>query len=674
MPNIDDELRRRMQRAGRRVRTDGLESRLHARRAHNQITQKVGLGFLAVAVLAASAVGVAGLNRAFRGNHPGSDASSGGTIAFIRFLRPCTAVPNITDDGGLQIFTVDIATGEQRLIRVSYRFPSDPLRLASPQAPAFSPDGTSVAWRDHYQGGLYVTDVATGATQHLAPGIQVGDPHWSPDGSKLLFIGWDTGSGDPDPRLLAQSLSGIYSVAPDGSALTRLTTNAQLPIWTSDGRIAFMRLSTPDVVFDPDSGEPPSGSPGTASFFLLDADGSNVQKQYEGPGDVPIHEAEWSPDGNRIVASATLHGNTDIFSVDLTLRATSRLTDDPADDTSPSWSADGSLIAFHTGRWGTGVGHSEIAVMNADGSGVRRLTSDCWDDYDATWVKNDASVRTLPRWAPPARPDLGQPQIPDRNDILVEGSQGGFSDLYALDPKTGRLANLTADYASQGTPAWSPDHSKIAFSGDVQEPGNYDIYVMDADGSDLQRLTTDPEGEGRPSWAPDGSALSFEGSGGSGIWTVNVDGSGLRQLSVPVPVQGAYSSWSPDGKTIAFADGSIYITRLADGRTERLFEAKGGLQAYELEWSPDGSRLLFTCDRDICAIDADGGGFVNLTAEPGVDTYEREADWSPDGSHIVFLSDRDSGEQGFNVFTMNADGTEVTSLGAPPDCCHEPDW
>jgi hypothetical protein len=44
------------------------------------------------------------------------------------------------------------------------------------------------------------------------------------------------------------------------------------------------------------------------------------------------------------------------------------------------------------------VGHSEIAVMNADGSEIRRLTHDCWDDGQSTWIPNDAAVRTLPVW------------------------------------------------------------------------------------------------------------------------------------------------------------------------------------------------------------------------------------------------------------------------------------
>jgi Tol biopolymer transport system component len=660
MPNLDDELRRRMQRAGRRVDTDGLEGRLHERRARKQVTQKVGRGFLAVTVVAGSAVGVAGLNRAFRGDGLREQpAGVAGTIGYMRMVRRCE--PGI-DRPSTQVAAVDVVTGEVRVVR-STQFFTDNDRPKAERAPEFSPDGSKVAWADRYGYDLEVTDVATGTTQQLTHGLSVGAPHWSPDGTKLLFA---AGEKSNDPSGQSDFLEGpdaVYTMNADGSDLTKLI-DGTLPIWSPDGRIAFIR--TQGDLHAP-------GPVGPTSFFVMNGDGSGLEKVYEGPGDVPIRDAEWSPDGNRIAAEATLRGNTDIFVVDLTLRSAVRLTDDPSQDTSPTWSPDGTMIAFQTGRWSGGsnpgqTGHSEIAVMNADGSDVRRITADCADDYEPTWIANDGVVRSLPVSDQLARPDLGQPHVPNPGDILV-GGEGDFSDLFALDPETGTLTNLTADFATQMTPAWSPDRSQIAFTGDAEESGNYDIYVMDADGSNVRRLTTDPASQARPSWAPDGSALSFEGPGG-GIWSVSVDGSGLQRVS---PIQGAYSSWSPDGATIAFAgEDGIYVTRVTDGTTTKLYGNEGRYPGYELEWSPDGSRLLFTCVRDICVIDADGTNLVNLTEEPGADTYEREADWSPDGTRIVFLSDRGSGYQ---PYVMNADGTGITPLGTPQDgCCTEPDW
>jgi Tol biopolymer transport system component len=663
MPNLDDELRRRMQSAGRRVDGDGLEARLHARRAHKQITQKVGRGFLAVAVLAGSALGVAGLNRAFRGDAGEQPTGVSGTIAYLRMVRSCE--PAI-DRPSTDVVALEIATGELRVVR-STRFFTDNSRPIAERAPEFSPDGSKMAWADQYGYDLEVTDVATGHTEQVTHGLSVGAPHWSPDGTKLLFAAGEK-TGDLSPQgSFREGPDAVYTMNADGSDLTKLTEGT-LPIWSPDGRIAFIRTGTTSL----DLTDPQSRTEfGPTSFYIMNADGSGIDKVYEAPADVPIRDAEWSPDGSKIAGEATLRGNTDIFVVDLTLRTSIRLTDDPRQDTSPTWSPDGTMIAFQTGRWmGSSsfgeVGHSEIAVMNADGSDVRRITADCADDYDPTWLAKDSVVRTLPISGLSGRPDLGDAHVPDPSDILLGRQVGNFSDLFALDPETGTLTNLTADFASQGTPAWSPDHSQIAFSGDVDEPGNYDIYVMNADGSNVRRLTTDPEGEARPSWAPDGSTLAFEGRGG--VWTVSVDGSELRRIIDDRAGGGLYPSWSPDGTSIAYSsDGTILVFDLANGESRSL----GGKDAYEVEWSPDGTKLLFTCERDICVMDADGGNVVNLTAEADVDTYEREANWSPDGTQIVFMSDR--GSEGLRVYVMNADGSAIQPVG-PPNEGAEPDW
>ena len=672
MPNLDDELRRRMQRAGRRVDTDGLEGRLHERRARKQITQKAGRGLLAVAVVAGSAIGVAGLNRAFRGGERPADATPvpSGTIAYLRMLRSCE--PGI-DGPSTDIVALDIATGDLRVVR-STRFFTDSDRPKAERSPELSPDGSMMAWADRYGYDLEVTDVATGRTEQLTHGLSVGAPHWSPDGTKLLFA---AGEKSDDPSGQSDFLEGpdaVYTMNADGSDLTKLT-DGTLPIWSPDGRIAFLRSGTP-VVGAVEPGPRPSVGP--TSFYLMNADSSGIEQVYESPGDVSIRDAEWSPDGKRIAGEATLRGNTDIFVIDLDLRTAIRLTDDPTQDTSPTWSPDGTMIAFQTGRWmGDSsygeVGHSEIAVMNVDGSDVRRLTADCVDDYSPTWVANDMVVRSLPVSDLSARPDLGDPHVPDPGDILMGGTVGNFSDLFALDPETGELTNITADYASQTSPAWSPDRTRIAFSGDVQEPGNYDIYTMNLDGTDIRRLTTAPSTEGRPSWSPDGTSLVFEGAGG--IWSVWADGSNFTKVAGRPAPGGYYPAWSPDGSLIAFSEsastastrygGALYTVRPDGGDLTKIVDSFG----IEPSWSPDGTRILFGCLElgSLCTVAPDGSNITQVRGSDGGPISGRAPDWSPDGSEIVFLAED-------AIFFMEADGTGLREVVGESGYGDEPDW
>jgi Tol biopolymer transport system component len=141
------------------------------------------------------------------------------------------------------------------------------------------------------------------------------------------------------------------------------------------------------------------------------------------------------------------------------------------DDARASEDAKG-RIAFASGRVNVqGNSYFDIYVMNADGSGRRRLTR-VSADYDS------------PAWSPDGR--------------RIAFEHGG--DIYVLNPDGGGQRRLTRNPSYNDSPTWSPDGRRIAFSS--TRSGNGDVYVMNADGSGQRRLTRNPREDNDPAWSP----------------------------------------------------------------------------------------------------------------------------------------------------------------------------
>jgi Tol biopolymer transport system component len=681
MSRPEDAVARAVRRAELGVRSEGVIDRLTRRRRRRVMRQRAGSALLAVTVVGGIVLAIPALDRAFR------PASSGGQVAFVRLLDPCPAHPNV--GGGLDVFSVDVETGEERLVSHVALWP-DGVSLRSEEGPDFTPDGSWYVWVDRYRDALYVTDVLTGQTTRLAsardlyaedrdqwfvygPGaLGLGRPQVSPDGASVVFAAEVGNQIDPERKV--QQIEDAYTVfvlAIDGGSAPVAVSAGHLPTWTNDGRIAFAR--TPTEVRMERMGETTSieTEPLATEFYLIDLDGSNLERVYEAPADVQIADAEWSPDGGRIAAEVTMHGNTDIYVLDLDTQLPLRLTDHPADDTSPTWSPDGSYIAFHTGRYGTFRGHAEIAMVPSSGGEIVRLThDDCWQDTQPTWIPDPSIVASLPVWTPPPLPDLGEPGSADPTDIVVDASIEGVWDLYAVDPATGETTNLTADVPEQLSPAWSPDRTQVAFAAPSEDGDDLDLFVMNADGTGLRRLTGDPMSESRPSWSPDGTRIAYEVE--AGVWVIDADGTDAHRVAGALAGGGHYPSWSPDGSMIVYSMSGegLFVVHVLSEKVQRITT---GENHWDPSWSPDGTLIAFTCEHDICVARPDGTGLTNLTDG---DEFVNEAapDWSPDGSRIVFASDRGPVDD-HALWTMDADGSDPRRIELEtPLAIHEPNW
>lgn len=154
-------------------------------------------------------------------------------------------------------------------------------------------------------------------------------------------------------------------------------------------------------------------------------------------------------------------------------------------------------------------------------------------------------------------------------------------------------------------------------------------------------------------------------SNGSTIVSVRPDGSSYR---TEVPAVNEYTcdpAYSPDGTKIAFTSDrdegnyDIYVKDLASGQLTQLTnDDEADISDRRPAWSPDGTKIVFDDPSDLWVIDADGSNRRQLTHTPGVSEWQ--AAWSPDGTKIAFQREGD-------VWVMDADGSDPKNLTRTPD-------
>jgi uncharacterized repeat protein (TIGR01451 family) len=257
----------------------------------------------------------------------------------------------------------------------------------------------------------------------------------------------------------------IWAMYADGAAAVNITANAacdRFPAWSPDGsKIAF--ASNRDRFG--------SSCGGNMEIYVMDADGTDVTRITTAPySDV---QPTWSPDGSRLAySSQTRPSRFHLFTTASTglgtpVKLTQKACNDASRGCSPDWSPDGSTLAFVRACAGlTGCPTTgEIYTMPANGGAATRLTNNAVDEGSPAWSPN------------------GQ-------RIMMHRFDGRDDEIAMMNANGTRQTFLTADPASDLDPAWVPGGARIAYA--TTRAGNNEIFVKNlAIPSDLVNLSRD---------------------------------------------------------------------------------------------------------------------------------------------------------------------------------------
>jgi Tol biopolymer transport system component len=450
---------------------------------------------------------------------------------------------------------------------------------ADDSEPAFSPDGSQIAFRSEREGGgIFVMGLTGESTRRLTDFGH--NPAWSPDGTKL-------------------------AVASEGVELRPYTRGRTSELWIVDVSSGVRRPLVQAKKGGPD--------------FGIDSD--SVQPS-------------WSPNGKRIAVWGVSAAQRDIWTIDPSAPEPKKTAVRVTSGTlvwNPVWSPDGKYLYYGSDRSGT-LNLWRVAIDEETGSprGVPEavpLPAPVAGDFafarsgDLAYVSATSSHRVLAIPFDANAATVGAPRqilggsqeiisfapSPDGRSIAYTTGGATQEDVYVADADGARVRQLTNDPARDRSIEWSSDAKTLYFYSN-REGNAYHAWSIHADGSGLTRLTTDADlrrvnaqNVFTPVPSPDGRTLVVEGSGRVSA-LVHLDRPpGQRLVALPVFLNSP--RWSPDGQFIVGRDqpnvvaqqvasqempGAIILYSLRTGRAEKL--TASGVSP---QWTPDGKKIVY---------------------------------------------------------------------------------
>jgi serine/threonine protein kinase len=522
---------------------------------------------------------------------------------------------------GIAVTTLAVAIAGWALSRPAansmegYRFTPIVTDAVFQSAPAWSPDGRSVAYIAQVDGiqqvftrSLSSSSLRAQLTRSL---FDCSGPFWSPDSSRIYF------------HAQAQDSQGLWAISVAGGEPELVVPNAFRATMAPDNRtIAFLRRSEGSVF----------------SYQLVVADSFDQAPRVIKLGDdIPALSDAWlrfSPDGSKLLVWFERDFVDDkLYTL---VESPFRLVD---------W-RDGSVTSVLNSL----ISRSERSAVGSfdwlpDGQHIVLSFNEPRSTGRHLWIADLEGNLLEPLTSTPATESF--PSVTRDGARVAFTSEAVDFDLIALPLDGGSPRPILATSRNEFDASWSGDQSQYVFVTD--RSGSLELWLRSADGQFERPLVTEalfPPGDrtwalGSPAFSPDGSRVAFQRLGQEKGYRLFI----ATTASAAQPVEfrpGGQSfqdapTWSPDGAWIAYLIG-------AQGGTTHLLKARVGgageaitlnenvLAFTQPDWSPDGQHVLFVSNDGLAIVPANGGDVRLLSEEQWL-----AVTWAADGRSILGL-------------------------------------
>ena len=425
--------------------------------------------------------------------------------------------------------------------------------------PSLSPDGKSIVYASRAAGNwdIYLQRVGGKNPINLTGDSPADDtqPAFSPDGGRIAFRS-------------AREGGGLFVMGASGESVTRIAALGYFPSWSPDGHRIV--CSTADFVWV-------EARETTGRLLILPAAGSASE-----PAEVKVDiddavQPRWSPHGRRI-AFWSMRSDRDIWTVPAAGGAAVRVTEGSSSDWHPVWSPDGRYLYFLSDRRGS-MNLWRVRINEDSGrvlSEPEQILTPSADTFHFSVAHDGRRIAYV-----------NQLETVNIHKVSFDAAREAIA---------GAAVPVTSGSRTVLMPDVSPDGQWLAF-WTLRRPEN--IFISRTDGSAFQLLTDDDHRDRQPRWSPDGKRLAFYSnrSGFPEIWTINRDGSGLRQITQMMGRGVAHPVWSSDGNRIVFSGTGHQPVIVSLDRPHRPAETlppmSPAVARFRVhDWSSDGRRLI----------------------------------------------------------------------------------